>query len=81
MMQFSDNIVRSIRTWVPIGVGIGLAWLARIVGIVIDEQSSVAVQTVATLIAQGVYHDLAVWLEKRIPAFGWLLGIPKSHTK
>lgn len=79
-MMLSDQIGREIRTWVPVGVGIGLTFIARTLGLVIDEATSASLTLLFVGIVQAMYHLAAAWLESINPIFGWLLGVPKSKT-
>lgn len=70
----SDQIVALIRTWTPMAVGAGLAWLATLLGIVIDEETAATVGALAATILGAVYYAAVRFLERRFPMAGWLLG-------
>jgi hypothetical protein len=79
--MLSDQIIREIRTWVPIAVGVGLAFLSRTLGLVIDEATSAAITLLFVGAAQALYHLIVAELEEHVWAgFGWLLGVPKAKT-
>jgi hypothetical protein len=68
----NDTIVSLIRTWVPVVVGTLIAYLANR-GFNIDiNQNAVVAATIA------IYYALARAAEKKWPALGWLLGVPKE---
>ena len=74
--MLADLIVRVIRTWVPIGIG----WLVSFLALPADTAVQVAASITAAVIA--AYYVLAAELEEHVhPVFGWLLGIPKDRTK
>jgi hypothetical protein len=69
----SDFVTSLIRTWVPIGVGAFITWLATNYNIVVpDDASSSLVVGVAALVT-AVYYALARALEKAYPWLGRLL--------
>lgn len=68
--MFSDPITRLIRTYVPILIGALVAQFPFLDG-VFNE-------TVLTALAIGVYYTAAAGLERLHPAFGYLLGVPKT---
>ncbi|WP_432050325.1 hypothetical protein [Verrucosispora sp. NA02020] len=70
----SDHLVSLIRTWVPIAVGVALAWLATRLGIVLDESTSTGLTVGAVGLTSAVYYALVRALESRWPALGFLLG-------
>lgn len=70
----SDYLISLIRTFVPLAVGYGLAWLAAKVGFVVDEDTATQLKQAAAAVAAGVYYALVRLLESRWPVFGWLLG-------
>lgn len=75
-----DYGVSLIRTVVPAAVGAFLAWLAGQLGIVIDEGDALAVGAVATAVATGAWYVVVRFLEQKVPALGWLLGLPKPPS-
>ncbi len=72
----NDLVVSYIRTIVPLAVG----WVAAQLiawGIHVDATAlSGALVTIIT----GAYYLAVRFAEKRWPAFGWLLGMPKQPT-
>ena len=76
----SDFIISLIRTWVPIGVGLVVAWLTA-QGILDEETSKAAVINLSatlTAIFSGAYYLGVRLLAKWQPGFEWLLGAPKA---
>lgn len=77
----NDFIVSLVRTWVPVGIGAVLTWLATNYNIVVpDDASSSLVVGVAALVI-AIYYALARAVEKAFPALGKLLvglGIGKA---
>ena len=72
-MNFSDTIVRSIRTWVPVAVGAFLSTFPWVEDLVDINEAALA------FVVVGLYYTAVAWLENNVhPAFGWLLGRPKS---
>lgn len=74
----SDALAAWIRTTTPVLIGMGLTWLATKAGFVLDENTSTAVTTGVTGVAIAVYYTAVKWLESKVPAFGWLLGLAKK---
>lgn len=69
----NDYIISLIRTVVPIGLGIVVAWLAN-VGVDIDETE--VIQAVTGVVI-ALYYGLVRALETKFPWIGWFLGMPK----
>ena len=69
-----DYLVSLIRTAVPAGVGLALAWLARETGIVLPEDLSAELTLAAAGAAIGAYYAAVRALEVRWPWVGRLLG-------
>ncbi len=70
-MYLSDTITRLIRTWVPLAVGVLVANIPQLADVINTDALVVVVV--------GLYYGLAAFLEQRVhPAFGWLLGVPKT---
>lgn len=78
-----DVLASLVRTAVPYGVGLVLAWLARKYDIIIDENSAAGLSATLAVIAGSVYYVLIRALESRFPGFGWFLGlaIPPTYPK
>jgi hypothetical protein len=74
--MLSNTAISAIRTYVPIGVGLLLTWLASTLKVVIDPSSQAGLVAAATTLLIALYWALARLLEKLNPAFGWLLGSP-----
>jgi hypothetical protein len=74
----SDLVLSYIRTYVPIGVGAALSWLAVKYGIVLDEQISTELTVGLTAVVVAGYYSLVRALETRWPWFGKLLGSSKK---
>ena len=70
--MLNDTIVRLIRTYVPILIGTAISYLPWLTDVINTEP--LIVLTIAA------YYTLGAWLETIHPAFGWLLGIPKTKT-
>jgi hypothetical protein len=67
----SDEIVRAIRTYVPLLVGGLVANLPFLDGVINTDALVLAVV--------GLYYTAAAVLERWYPWFGWLLGRPKTR--
>jgi hypothetical protein len=77
----SDYLISLIRTWVPVGIGAALTWLATRLGIVLDEDTSAQAAVVATVLVVAVYYAVVRKLEQRWPAIGRvLLGLGAAKT-
>ena len=74
----SDFVIGHIRTWVPMGVGFALTWIARSLDIVIDEETSAQVVSLVSTIAAGLYYLIVRLVAERIPQVGILLGYNKA---
>lgn len=74
----SDLVLSYIRTYVPVGVGAGLSWLAVKYAIVVPEDISTELTVALTGLVIAVYYSLVRALEKKWPAFGKLLGAAKK---
>ncbi|WP_207935865.1 hypothetical protein [Actinomadura sp. KC216] len=74
----NNYILSLVRTYVPIGVGLALTWLARELGIVLDGDTSAMASAVAVALASGAWYALARALEAYWPTFGVLLGSAKA---
>lgn len=77
----NDFVTSLIRTWVPIGVGSLLTWLATNYNIVIDDNASSSLVVGFAALVIAVYYAIARAVEKAFPALGKLLvglGIGKA---
>ena len=73
----SDFVISLIRTWVPVGVGLGVAYLVNL-GVEIDEGTQLALSGGIVGVATAVYYAVARFLENRWPVAGYLLGVAKA---
>ena len=76
----SDFLIGLIRTWVPIGVGLVVAWLTA-QGILDEETSKTALINLSatlTAVLSGGYYLLVRLLAEWKPGFGILLGVNKA---
>jgi hypothetical protein len=78
----TNFFISLIRTWVPIGIGAVLSWLAVNYGVVVDEdiKAQLAVGLTGVLIA--LYYGIVHLLEQKFPQIGWFLGLatrPQYH--
>lgn len=72
-----------IRTIVPLLVGSAISWLVSM-GIDIDESGVAYLSSFLTALFGGLYYVAVRYLEEKVPAFGWLLGLaqtPDSYTR
>lgn len=76
--MLSDQAIAFIRTAVPAGVGVVLAWVAAHTGIVIDESSQAGLVALVAGVLTATWWTLVTLLSKKWPAAGWLLGSPKK---
>lgn len=70
----SDQIVSLIRTYVPVGVGAALTWLATTLGVGVGEEASTGLTVGVVALVTAVYYAAARWAEGRVPWLGVLLG-------
>lgn len=78
-----DFVLSLIRTYVPVGVGAALTWLAVHYNFVLDEQTSGLVVAAAVGVVTAVYYTLARAVEHAWPQLGKILvglGIGKAPT-
>lgn len=68
-----DLFVSVIRTWVPIGVGAVLTWVAATFGIIISDDTSAPLMAAVVAVVIAVYYALARVAEKRWPLIGQIL--------
>ena len=74
-MNASDFVPSLIRTYVPIGVGMGASWLAT-KGLNLDPQTSITAVIVLTAVLTALYYTGVRALEHRYPAVGTIfLGL------
>jgi len=75
----SDYLVSQVRTWVPVGVGAVLAWLATL-GLDLDATTSTGLITALTAAVTGLYYSAVRLAERRWPWVGLLLGTRNEPT-
>ena len=69
----NDYVLSLIRTWTPVGVGLALTWLARELGVVLDEDTGAMASTVAVAVVTAAWYALARALEAVDPRIGRVL--------
>jgi hypothetical protein len=74
--MLTNYVTSLIRTWVPIGVGLLLAWLAQHFNVVLSGHTSDAVVAVITAALGAGWYAVVRLAEHRFPSLGWLLGSP-----
>lgn len=77
-VKMNNYVASLIRTWVPAGIGVLIAWLSAKIGFVIDESSQVGLTAAVTGFAIGLYYAIVRWFELKFPQIGWFLGLAKS---
>lgn len=73
----SNLIPQIIRTLVPILVGWVVAKLAA-AGLAVDHTVVGAISANVGVAAAWLYYASVSWLERKVPAFGWLLGVART---
>ena len=73
----SDFLISLVRTWIPTGVGVAVAWLSAY-GLELSQENEVAIAGGIVALVSGLYYWGARALESRWPAFGILLGVKKQ---
>lgn len=76
-MNLNDTIVSYIRTYTPALVGAIIGWAVSL-GLPLNEDTESNLTAVLIVAFTVAWYALARVLEKRFPAFGWLLGVPKQ---
>jgi hypothetical protein len=74
----SDLVLSYIRTYVPIGIGALLSYIAVRWGIGVPEDVSKEVAVAVTALVVALYYGIVRALEKKWPWFGTLLGAKKE---
>lgn len=77
--QVSDYLLSLVRTYVPLGVGVLVTWLASY-GIQIDSTATAALAAGVGAIVSAALYALIRAAERRWPRLGALLGVPKAPT-
>ncbi len=75
----SDLATSLIRTYVPTGVGIVVAYLTA-AGVELEAGTELALSGGIVAVVTGVWYLGVRLLEARWPAFGILLGVRKTPT-
>lgn len=73
----SNFLVQIIRTVVPMAVGFLFTWLLAI-GIELPEGTKAELTSFLVLFSSSLYYISVAALEKKFPAFGWLLGVARN---
>jgi len=76
----NDYVIGHIRTYVPIAVGFVLTWLARELGIVIDENTEANLVLAVAGLVSAIYYGAVRALAEKWPWIGSLLGKNKAPT-
>lgn len=74
-MNLSNYAISSIRTYVPIGIGLLLTWLASSLHLVIDPSSQAGLVALCVAVLTAAYWTLVRLIEKRFPQAGIFLGV------
>lgn len=74
--MLTNYVTSLVRTWVPIGVGLVLTWLAEHFHVIISSSTSDALVAVATAALSAGYYAVVRAVEHKVPSLGWLLGVP-----
>lgn len=76
--MLNDFLVSQIRTYVPIGVGALISYLATR-GVELDDSTQANLVIVLTALATALYYTAARFIEMKWPKAGrWLLGSQKK---
>lgn len=78
--MISNFVISNIRTYVPIGVGLLLTWLASSLHVVIDPSSQAGLVALCVAVLSGAYYTLARLIERKWPQTGVLLGVAAKPT-
>lgn len=78
--MISNFVISNIRTYVPIGVGLLLTWLASSLHVVIDPSSQAGLVALCVGVLSGLYYTLARLIERKFPQAGVLLGVAAKPT-
>lgn len=77
----NDFVTSLIRTYVPVGVGAALTWLATTFSIIVPDDASAGLTLFIGAVLTAVYYLLARAVEKAWPGLGKLLvglGVGKA---
>jgi hypothetical protein len=72
--MLSNYVIGLIRTYVPIGVGLALGWLAVHFSVKVDDQTEAQIAMAVGALLSAAYYTVVAAAEKKWPQFGWLLG-------
>ncbi len=67
-----------VRTFVAVGVGTAISYLARKTGVIFDGPTADGVVQAFTAAVIGGYYALVRLLESKSKVFGWFLGLAKQ---
>lgn len=73
----TNTVLSLVRTYVPVAVGALAAWLLSL-GVDLSAEAQTGLTVFLTGLIIAVYYTVARLLEKRWPAFGFLLGSTKQ---
>ena len=74
----NDYVIGHIRTYVPMIVGFLVMWLARELGIIIDENTEANLVAAFGGLAAALYYGLVRFLAEKWPWIGNFLGVNKA---
>lgn len=69
----NDFLTSLIRTWVPVGIGAFISWLATNYDVIVPEDASSSLVVGVVALVTAVYYALARAIEKAYPMLGRLL--------
>jgi len=73
----NDFVIGLIRTYVPIAVGAGVAWLVTL-GVDLDAGTQTSAVIALTGALQAVYYTAVRYAAEKWPKAGILLGVNKA---
>lgn len=74
--MFSNFVISNIRTYVPLGMGLLLTWIAAQTHFVLSPHSEATLTGLAVALVSAGYYSLVRLLEHWQPKLGVLLGVP-----
>lgn len=73
-----NAIIAALRTGVATLVGLAITWLVS-VGVTLPDGAEVQLNAILFVVITAGYTALVNWLSVKVhPAFGYLLGVPKT---
>lgn len=78
--MLNNVVISAIRTYVPLGVGLLLTWLASSLRVIIDPSSQAGLVALCVAVLSGGYYTLVRLLEVKFPQLGIFLGVPAKPT-